>query len=61
MFLSAFATLHDPSSRAYCDRKRGEGKKHNAALICLACRRCDVLCAMLRSGTLYETRLSSAA
>lgn len=30
MFLSAFAALHDPTSRAYCDRKRAEGKKHNA-------------------------------
>jgi hypothetical protein len=26
-------------------------KKHNAALICLARRRCDVLYAMLRNGT----------
>lgn len=29
-------TLHDPASRAYYDRKRAEGKKHNGALICLA-------------------------
>ncbi|TKG58125.1 IS110 family RNA-guided transposase [Prauserella endophytica] len=42
-FLAAFAALHDPTSRAYYDRKRTEGKKHNAALICLARRRCDVL------------------
>jgi hypothetical protein len=31
MFLSAFAALHDPTSRAYYDRERAEGKKHNAA------------------------------
>ncbi|GGS01052.1 hypothetical protein GCM10010269_45030 [Streptomyces humidus] len=30
------------------------GKKHNAALICLARRRCDVLYAMLRNGTHYR-------
>ncbi|RBM17638.1 IS110 family transposase [Prauserella sp. PE36] len=53
-FLAAFAALHDPTSRAYYDRKRAEGKKHNAALICLARRRCDVLYAMLRNGTHYR-------
>lgn len=54
-FLSAFAALKDPLSRAYYDRKRAEGKRHNQALIALARRRCDVLFAMLRDGTLYET------
>ncbi|MBP2180087.1 IS110 family transposase [Saccharothrix sp. AJ9571] len=53
-FLAAFAALHDPASRTYYDRKRAEGKKHNAALICLARRRCDVLYAMLRTGTHYR-------
>jgi transposase len=53
-FLAAFAALSDPTSRAYYDRKRAEGKKHNAALICLARRRCDVLFAMLRNKTLYH-------
>ena len=60
-FLSAFAALHDPASRAYYDRKRAEGKKHNAALICLARRRCDVVHGMLRTGTLYEHRPARAA
>lgn len=55
-FLAAFASLHDPASRAYYDRKRAQGKRHNAALICLARRRIDVLHAMLRNGTLYEPR-----
>lgn len=54
-FLAAFAALHDPTSRAYYDKKRTEGKKHNAALICLARRRCDVLFAMLRNRTHYRT------
>ncbi|UMP07069.1 IS110 family transposase [Amycolatopsis sp. EV170708-02-1] len=53
-FLAAFAALSDPTSRTYYDRKRAEGKKHNAALICLARRRCDVLFAMLRSRTYYQ-------
>ncbi|WP_336162305.1 IS110 family transposase [Amycolatopsis sp. VC5-11] len=53
-FLAAFAALHDPISRAYYDRKRAEGKKHNAALICLARRRCDVIYAMLRNKTYYR-------
>jgi transposase len=60
-FLSAFAALHDPTSRAYYDRKRAEGKKHNAALICLARRRCDVLYAMLKHSEPYRTPIASAA
>ena len=30
------------------------GKRHNAALICLARRRCDVILAMLRTGHPYQ-------
>ncbi len=56
MFLAAFASLRDPVSRAYYDRKRAEGKKHNAALICLARRRCDVILTMLRSREPYRVR-----
>ena len=47
--LAAFASLRDPDSRAFYYRKRAEGKKHNAAVICLARRRCDVILAMLRT------------
>ena len=54
LFLSAFAALHHPPSRAYYDRKRAKGKRHNQAIIALARRRSDVLFAMLRDGTLYE-------
>ncbi|MEV6449665.1 IS110 family transposase [Amycolatopsis sp. NPDC051716] len=60
-FLAAFAALSDPTSRTYYDRKRAEGKKHNAALICLARRRCDVLYAMLRNGTHYRHPAAAAA
>jgi transposase len=55
-FLAAFASLSHPPSRAYYDRKRAEGKKHNAALICLARRRVDVLHAMLRTNTPYHPK-----
>jgi hypothetical protein len=48
-FLAEFATFADPTSRSYCDRKRAEVRKRNAALICLVRRRCDVLYAMLRN------------
>jgi len=55
MFLAAFASLRDPESKAFYDRKRAEGKKHNAAMICLARRRCDVILAMLRDRQPYLT------
>ena len=57
MYLSAFASLRDPVSRAFYDRKRAEGKRHNAAVICLARRRCDVILAMLRSRTPYQAKV----
>ncbi|MFV4913480.1 IS110 family transposase [Microbacterium lacticum] len=55
LFYSAWvASNHDPISKAYYDRKRAEGKRHNAAVICLARRRCNVIFAMLRDGTYYH-------
>jgi hypothetical protein len=35
---------------------RAQGKRHNAALICLARRRCDVLFAMPRDKIPYQPR-----
>ncbi len=61
LFLSAFAALRDPVSRAYYDRKIAQGKRHNEALIALARRRCDVLHAMLRDGTLYTPPVRQTA
>ncbi|MFG7088438.1 IS110 family transposase, partial [Burkholderia pseudomallei] len=46
----------DPVSRAYSSRKIQQGKRHNQALIALARRRCDVLFAMLRDGTIYPPK-----
>ena len=54
MSLAAFASLRDPASKAFYDRKRAEGKRHNAALICLARRRCDVILAMLTTRQPYQ-------
>jgi transposase len=54
LHLSAFASLKDPTSRAYYDRKRAEGKNHPAALLSLARRRTDVLYAMVRDRQHYR-------
>ena len=55
MFIAAFvATQFDPHAKAYYQRKRAEGKRHNAAVICLARRRCDVILAMLRNLEPYR-------
>lgn len=60
MFLAAFASLRDPASKTFYERKRAEGKKHNAALICLARRRCDVILAMLRTQQPYLSHTPQA-
>jgi transposase len=60
LYLSAFASLRDPQSHAYYQRKRAEGKSHVAALTCLARRRVDVLFAMLRDRTLYQPTPTTA-
>ena len=55
MFIAAFvATQHDPDARAYYQRKRDQGKKHNAAVICVARRRCNIILAMLKTQTPYQ-------
>ena len=66
MFLSAFASLRsDPVSRAYYQRKRDQGKRHNQAVLALAHRRILTLHAMIRNGALYDpqpaTKLPTAA
>ena len=66
MFLSAFASLRsDPVSRAYYQRKRDQGKRHNQAVLALAYRRILTLHAMIRNGALYDpqpaTKLPTAA
>ena len=51
MFPSAFASLRDPVSRTYYQRKRDQGKRHNQALLALAHRRVT-LHAMIRDAAL---------
>ena len=55
MFIAAFASLRDPASKTFYDRKRAEGKNHNAAIVCIARRRRDVILAMLRTGQHYHS------
>ena len=59
-FQAAFASLRDPESRAYYNRKRSEGKRHSQAVLALARRKVDVLWAMLRDGALYRAAAKAA-
>jgi len=60
LFIAAFvAAQHDPAAKAYYERKRAEGKKHNAAITCLARRRCDLILAMLKTATPYRQPTTS--
>lgn len=66
MFQAAFvAAFKDPDAMAFYQRKREEGKKHNAAVICVARRRCNLIHAMLKNQTPYHAnhheKLSNAA
>ena len=55
LFTAAFvAAQHDPDARAYYQRKRSEGKRHNAAVVCVARRRCNIILAMLKTQTPYQ-------
>jgi transposase len=47
-YISAFASLKPPPSRAYYDRKRAAGKSHTAPDLPRARQRVDVLHAMIR-------------
>ncbi|GAB4262258.1 MAG: IS110 family transposase [Thermoleophilia bacterium] len=59
-YQAAFCSLKNPSSRAFYDRKRSEGKKHHQAVLALARRRVNVLWAMLRDGTLFEEQATAS-
>ncbi|WP_443079730.1 IS110 family transposase [Streptomyces sp. NBC_01717] len=43
-----------PTSKAFYDRKRAEGKNHRQAVIALARRRLNVLWALIRDGRVFE-------
>ncbi|MFJ8114323.1 IS110 family transposase [Streptomyces sp. NPDC096132] len=56
-YQAAFCSIQrDPTSRAFYDRKRSEGKRHHQALIALARRKVNVLYAILRDRHPYEAR-----
>jgi transposase len=60
LYQSAFSSLRTtPASRAFYDRKRAEGKRHQQALVALARRRVNVLWAMLRDGTTFQPPLTA--
>jgi transposase len=55
MYMSALtATRCDPTSRAYYQRKRDEGKRPIPATICLARRRTNVLYALIRDNRTWQ-------
>ncbi|MDE0267463.1 MAG: IS110 family transposase [Acidimicrobiaceae bacterium] len=55
LFTAAFvATRHDPCARAYYQQKRNQGKRHNAAVICVARKRCNIILTMLKTRTPYQ-------
>ncbi len=60
-FQSAFVALSHPESRAFYDRKRAEGKRHNQAVIALARRRVNVLWAILNTRQPYRENIKLAA
>ncbi|MCL2631916.1 MAG: IS110 family transposase [Coriobacteriia bacterium] len=56
LYQSAFAALRsDPHAKWYYDKKRAEGKTHNAALIALARRRLKIMYAIVRDLRPYQT------
>lgn len=63
LFHSAWlASCHNPSlSKASYDRKRVEGKRHTAAVMCLARRRLNVLFAMVKNGAFYKKKIPTSA
>ena len=55
LWQSSFASIRfHERSRQFYERKRKEGKRHNAAVVALARRRLNVLFAMMRNGELYR-------
>ena len=55
MFTAAFvAAQHDPDARPTTNANENEGKRHNAAVVCVARRRCDLILAMLKNQTPYN-------
>lgn len=55
LFLAAFvATRSDPRAAACYQQQRNKGKHHNAAIIAVARKRCDIIWAILTTQTPYK-------
>ena len=55
LWYCAFASIKNHErSRQYYDRKRAEGKRHNAAVMCLARRKCNVIFALMKNMAFYS-------
>lgn len=55
LFRSAWVASNcHPASKTYYEKKRAEGKRHNAAVMCLARRRCNVIFAMLTNNEFFR-------
>lgn len=55
LWQSSYASIRfHERSRHFYERKRKEGKRHNAAVVALSRRRLNVLFAMMRNGELYR-------
>lgn len=62
LFRSAWVASNcHPASKTYYEKKRAEGKRHNAAVMCLARRRCNVIFAMLTNGEFFRELPARAA
>lgn len=53
-YMSIVAARCCPVSKAFCERKRAEGKSHKQAAIALARRRLNALWALIRDGRIFE-------
>jgi transposase len=61
-YMAAHNSLRtNPESRAFYDRKRAAGKRHNQAVLALARRRINVTWALLRDQTTYQPITLKAA
>ena len=55
LWQSSFASIRfHERSRQFYERKRGEGKRHNVAVVALARRRLNVLYAMMKNHEFYR-------
>lgn len=48
------ARQHDPSLRAFYEKKRGEGKRHRVAVTAVARKLCHIIYAVMRDGAPYN-------